>query len=188
MTDIRGSFRVPSRVGPDDGYVHGRRGGRSNVDSYDLDDVDRRLLTLLQENSRYTAIELADRIGVSDNTVHNRMSRLEEAEVISGYAATIDHDRAGLRLHFMFICTARISERGDVAERALEIPAVVDVTELMTGQRNLHVTVFGTEDEDITQVARRLDGLELEVEDETLVRTQHATPLDYVEIEDVLAQ
>lgn len=156
------------------------------MDTYDLDDVDKQLLTLIQENARYTAIELAERIGVSDNTIHNRMGRLEDAGVITDYTASVDHDLTGLRLHFMFICTARISERTDIAEHILEIPEVVDVTELMTGQRNLHVTVFGAEDEDITRVAEQLDELNLEINDETLVRTQHHKPLDYVEIGELL--
>lgn len=150
---------------------------------YQLDDVDKQLLGLLQEDARYTALELAERVGVSDNTVHNRMDRLEEAGVITGYTTTVDHERVGLDLYFAFTCTSRISERSDVAERVLEIPEVVEVTELMTGERNLLVNVMGADDDDITRIAEQLDELELEINDENLVKTEHSKPLDYVEIE-----
>lgn len=158
------------------------RSQNSSVSTYQLDDVDRKLLDLLQENARYRAIELAEEIGVSDNTIHNRMERLEEAGVITGYTTTTDHDRVGLRLYFHFTCTTRISDRATVAEKAMALPQVVEVTELMTGHRNLHIKAVGAEDEDITAIAERLDDLALEIDDENLVRAEHLTPLDYVEV------
>jgi DNA-binding Lrp family transcriptional regulator len=156
------------------------------MSTYDLDDVDRRLLSLLQENARYTAIELAEAVGVSDNTVHNRMNRLEEAGVVTGYTATVDFERTGLDLYFHFTCTTRIRDRADVTEEALSMPLVVEVTELMTGQENLHIKAVGGEDEDITAVAERLDDLDLEIHDENLIRAERATPVDYLEVAEVL--
>ncbi|WP_459191594.1 Lrp/AsnC family transcriptional regulator [Halosimplex sp. J119] len=149
---------------------------------YDLDDVDRELLNRLQENARYTAIELAESVGVSDNTVHNRMARLEEAGVITGYKTTVDHDRTGLDLYFHFSCTTRISDRADVADEAMEIPGVLEVTELMTGHENLHIKAVGAVDEDITEIAEQLDDLSLEIDDENLIRAEHEQPLDYIAI------
>lgn len=150
--------------------------------SYQLDDVDRQLLNLLQENARHKAIDLAEQIGVSDNTIHNRMRQLEEANVITGYTTTTDHDRTGLRLYFHFSCTARISERSDVAEKAMALPQVIEVTELMTGHENIHLKAVGAEDEDITAIAERLDELSLEINDENLIRAERRKPLDYVKV------
>ncbi len=149
------------------------------MSTYELDGTDRRLLSLLQENARYTAIELAEELGVSDNTVHNRMERLEEAGVVTGYTATVDNERVGFSLYFSFVCTARISRRSEVAEEILAVPQVTEVTELMTGQRNLHVKVYATTDEEVTAIARQLDELDLEINDENLVRSEHRKPIDY---------
>ncbi|WP_336345304.1 Lrp/AsnC family transcriptional regulator [Halalkalicoccus ordinarius] len=152
------------------------------MDPYQLDDVDERLLSLLQENGRYTATDLAERIGVSDNTVHNRMRRLEEAGVITGYTATIDHKRTELSLYFLFTCTVRISRRSEMANEALAIPRVLEVTELMTGERNLLIKVVGAKDVEISRTAERLDELGIEVNDEDLIRAEHAVSLDYVRL------
>lgn len=149
---------------------------------YQLDDVDKQMLNLLQENARYTAIELAEQIGVSDNTIHNRMEQLEDAGIITGYTASIDHSETGLSLYFHFTCTTRISERAEVAEQAIAFPEVLEVTELMTGQENLHIKMVGAEDKDITRLAEQLDELELEINDENLIRAEHTTPLDYIEV------
>ena len=146
---------------------------------YELDDVDRRLLALLQENSRYTGIQLADEVGVSDNTIHNRMQRLEEAGVITGYTTSVDLEKVGFELRFHFSCTTRISDRSAVAREALEVPGVLEVTELMTGQENLSIKAVGRDDEDITRIAEQLDGLKLEINDENLIREEHVEPFDY---------
>jgi DNA-binding Lrp family transcriptional regulator len=149
------------------------------VSDYELDSVDRQLLRLLQENARYTAIELAERVGVSDNTVHNRMERLEEAGVVRGYQADVDHGRTGLDLYFMFSCTARISDRGAVAETLLDVQGVVEVVELMTGRHNLLVKALGAKGEDITRIAEAVDGHEVEIEDENLIRSERVQAVDY---------
>lgn len=156
------------------------------MSAYELDDVDRQLLNLLQEDARHSAIEIAERIGVSDNTVHNRMDRLEEAGVVTGYTTDVDLDRSGLRLYFHFTCTASISQRSTVAEEALELPQVLEVTELMTGQENLQIKAVGVEDEDITHVAEQLDDLDLTINDENLIRTEHTQHLDFVALAEMM--
>ncbi|AUV81081.1 ArsR family transcriptional regulator [Salinigranum rubrum] len=151
-----------------------------------LDDIDKQLLALLHDNARYAATDLARRIGVSDNTVHNRMRQLEDEGVITGYRTVCDYDQIGLTLHYLIIATTRIVDRGEVATQALEIPQVVDVTELMTGQGNLHIKAIGVSDEDITRVAQQLDELRLEIIDEHLIRTEHHKSFDYGQLETLL--
>jgi len=56
---------------------------------------------------------------------------------------------------------------------------IVEVTELMTGQRNLHIKAVGSEHDDITRIAQQLDDLELEVNDEFLIRDEHEQALDF---------
>ena len=148
----------------------------------DLDDVDRRLLNELQENARYTAVELGEAVGVSDNTIHNRMERLESAGVITGYSAGIDPHRAGFDLRFIFTCTERISRRADAAADIMAIPGVTEVIELMTGHDNIIVEALGSRDEDITRIAEQIDELGVEINDEKLVRDRHQQSLDFVEL------
>ena len=169
-------------------YALGDGGSTLHVDRYQLDDVDKRLLSLLQEDARYTATDLAERIGVSDNTIHNRMRRLEEADVIDGYTARIDHRRTGLSLYFLFTCTVRIGRRSEIAEEALAIPEVIEVTELMTGEHNLLIKVIGAEDRDITRIAEQIDELDLEINDESLIRAEHTDALDYTQVGGMLRE
>ncbi|MEU0790889.1 Lrp/AsnC family transcriptional regulator [Amycolatopsis sp. NPDC005961] len=60
-----------------------------------LDDVDWRLLDLLQTDGRLSFKELGRRINLSPPAVAERVRRLEETGVITGYRAQVDARRAG---------------------------------------------------------------------------------------------
>jgi Lrp/AsnC family leucine-responsive transcriptional regulator len=66
--------------------------------SNDLDDVDRRVLGLLAEDGRRSYTDLAKDTGLSTSAVHQRVRRLEQRGAITGYAARIDAQAAGLPL------------------------------------------------------------------------------------------
>ncbi len=53
-----------------------------------LDDTDRKILTILEKNSRSHYTDIAERLGVSEATVRNRIHCLEKNDVIKKY--TID--------------------------------------------------------------------------------------------------
>jgi Lrp/AsnC family leucine-responsive transcriptional regulator len=65
---------------------------------FDLDQVDRDLLTLLYDNSRATVKVLAQRIGMSAPSVAERLRKLEDAGVLLGYRVEIDPAALGYGL------------------------------------------------------------------------------------------
>jgi Lrp/AsnC family leucine-responsive transcriptional regulator len=60
-----------------------------------MDTTDERLVTLLQENGRATQLELAKEIGLSQPATAERIRKLEERGVITGYAAQVDAAKLG---------------------------------------------------------------------------------------------
>ena len=58
-----------------------------------LDEIDLRMLVILQEQGRITKTELANKIHLSVSPCHERLKRLEEAGLILGYHARIDIQR-----------------------------------------------------------------------------------------------
>lgn len=61
-----------------------------------LDEIDRRLLAALQRDARLSFRALGREIGLSQPAVADRVRRLEEAGVLTGYRGLIDRGRAGL--------------------------------------------------------------------------------------------
>ncbi len=54
-----------------------------------MDDLDRKLLSLLRENARAAVASLAKKLGVARGTIQNRLSRLEKDGVIVGYTVRL---------------------------------------------------------------------------------------------------
>jgi Lrp/AsnC family leucine-responsive transcriptional regulator len=60
-----------------------------------LDDIDRKILEILQENGRITNAELAGRIGISPPPMLERVKKLEKRGIIKKYVALLDPDTIG---------------------------------------------------------------------------------------------
>lgn len=63
-----------------------------------VEEIDRRIITLLAKDGRMSFTDLARETGLSVSAVHQRVRRLEKRGVIRGYAALIDYDAIGLPL------------------------------------------------------------------------------------------
>lgn len=57
-----------------------------------IDDLDHRLIALLRQDARASVAVLSKRLSVSRGTVVNRMRKLEEAGVITGYTVRLKPD------------------------------------------------------------------------------------------------
>jgi Lrp/AsnC family leucine-responsive transcriptional regulator len=62
----------------------------------DLDEFDRKLLSLVQHNNRLTAQELGDTVGLSASAVQRRLTRLREQRVIEADVSVISPATMGL--------------------------------------------------------------------------------------------
>jgi DNA-binding Lrp family transcriptional regulator len=69
----------------------------------ELDGIDRRILTELQEDGRMTNVELARRAGISAPPCLRRVRWLEETGVIRGYHADSDPAKLGWQIEFFAI-------------------------------------------------------------------------------------
>lgn len=63
-----------------------------------LDSTDWRILEALQADGRASYAELARAVSMSPSAVTERVRRLEESGVITGYSAVLDPDRLGLSI------------------------------------------------------------------------------------------
>ncbi|WP_184715406.1 Lrp/AsnC family transcriptional regulator [Caulobacter sp.] len=100
-----------------------------------LDGFDRKLLHLLQRRGRASYVEMAEAVNLSESACLRRVRALEEAGVVSRYAAVIDERAVGLPLS-VFV-TVTLSSQAESTLSAFEkaIANVREVAEcyLMTG-------------------------------------------------------
>lgn len=112
-----------------------------------LDAIDRKIVAILQTDSRITMQELADRVGLSVSPCHRRVKLLERHGVITRYTAMVDQKALGLHVSvFISIKLARQKEE-DLERFARAISGWPEVLEcyLMTGNRDYLLRVVATD-------------------------------------------
>ena len=90
-----------------------------------VEEIDRRIVTLLSADGRMSFTELAKRTGLSVSAAHQRVRRLEQSGVIRSYVALCDADEIGLPLTaFISITPFDASAPDDVPLRLEQIGAI----------------------------------------------------------------
>jgi len=127
-----------------------------------VEDIDRRIITLLCRDGRISFTELSRQTGLSVSATHQRVRRLERRGVIKGYAALIDPAGAGLPLTaFISIKPFDPAAPDDAPERLAHLPAV-EACHSVAGEENyiLKVRVGSpSELEDLLQQIRAAAGV-----------------------------
>lgn len=91
-----------------------------------LEPLDARIVRLLAEDGRLSFAELGRRTGLSTSAAHQRVRRLEERGVLTGYAARIDPAKLGLDITaFVSIRPMDSSQPDDSPERLAALDEIV---------------------------------------------------------------
>jgi Lrp/AsnC family leucine-responsive transcriptional regulator len=87
--------------------------------------TDRKILSLLAADGRMSFTDLGKATGLSTSAVHQRVKRLEQRGVITGYGARVDHVAAGLPLTaFISITPIDPAAPDDYPDRLRDIPEI----------------------------------------------------------------
>lgn len=126
-----------------------------------LDDVDRKILTLLQSDSRISQREISRNLNIAQGTVTNRIRKMESSGVITGYSVKLGAEEIGWTM--TVIAGLRI-EKGRMIEVQEKISsdnrvfAVYDVT----GEHDSMVIARVKDREDLNNLTKTvftLDGI-----------------------------
>jgi len=117
----------------------------------DLDETDRAILRLLQEDARMPFSEIAREIDMSSATVHDRVNKLESEGVIQGYHASIDPKAAGYGISAFVGIRVEQGGEWDTLERLREIDGVQEV-HLTTGEWDIVMRVYATDADELREL------------------------------------
>jgi len=131
----------------------------------DLDDRDRAILKLLQQDGRLTNLELASQINLSPSACLRRVKLLEERGIISRYVMLVDERAAGLPGTAFVLVT--LDQQGRTALDAFESAILEhpEVTEccLLAGAADYMVRVVYADSADFerihTEILTQLPGV-----------------------------
>ena len=92
-----------------------------------LDDLDHRLIDLLQRDGRATQLELSRAVGLSQPAVAERIRKLEERGVITGYAARVDATKLGKDITaFIGVSVEHPKYFENFAKKVLALPDILE--------------------------------------------------------------
>jgi Lrp/AsnC family transcriptional regulator, leucine-responsive regulatory protein len=137
-----------------------------------VDEKDQAILTLIQENSKLTAKQIAKKVNAPITTVFAKIKRMEEAGVIKQYRAILSPDKLNLGTAAFILASVSytttkadgipISQR-DVAEEIARFPEVQEV-HIITGDFDLLVKLRAENVDAVGKFVgdklRRIKGLE----------------------------
>ena len=93
-----------------------------------MDEINERILHVLQQDGRISNIELADRVGLSPSACLRRVQELERSGVIQGYRAVVN--RAALGRDFIAYVAVGLNDHTKAAQAGFE-SAVERMPEVM---------------------------------------------------------
>ena len=127
-----------------------------------LDHVDLELLNALADDPRATVVALAERLGLSRNTVQARMGKLERSGVFLSYERAMSPRVLGFPLEAMISVTVRQAELPRITAELAHVPEVVQAHGL-SGQADLLVHAVARDTQHLFEVDARIlaiDGVE----------------------------
>ncbi len=134
---------------------------RSMVKPMNLDDTDRLLLAAMLEDARISQRALARKVGIAQGTVLNRLRRMEDAGIITGYSVILDPAAMGWTMTIMAGLRIVKGRMIDVQKKIAADPRVFAVYDV-TGEWDSMVLarVKNREDLDnLTKTVFTLDGV-----------------------------
>jgi len=75
-----------------------------------IDDLDKKIINLLQENARISLVHLANQTQSTIDIIRNRIKKLEKKEIILRYHLNIDYNRLGLEFFKVFLYFSDLPE------------------------------------------------------------------------------
>jgi Lrp/AsnC family transcriptional regulator, leucine-responsive regulatory protein len=121
-----------------------------------LDRRDLDILGVLEEDGRATYAEIAQRVGLSPSSVHQRVRKLEESGVIRGYRAALNLEAVGLYVTALVAAMPLDPKQPDDLPEQLKEFSEVEACYSVAGEANYILKVRTKTTEDLEDVLRRI--------------------------------
>ena len=127
-----------------------------------VDELDIKIISLLQKNARLSFREIARELDVAVGTVYNRIKKLEESGVIKGYAPILDYEKLGFGLTALIGVKAQGRKIQEIERKIAEKSRAMMVYDI-TGEFDIFVIAKFRDREDMNRFVKwllSLDGVE----------------------------
>jgi DNA-binding Lrp family transcriptional regulator len=122
----------------------------------ELDEIDKNIIRILQEDARKSYREIQDKLGISIGTIHNRISKLKKSGIIEGYTLKLDNTKLGYKLTFLIRIQIDGKHTAEILDDISQKPEVCSVFHT-TGEQSAAMICRFKESEDVHTFIRELN-------------------------------
>ncbi len=122
----------------------------------ELDDIDKSIIRILQENARTSYREIQNKLGISIGTIHNRVSKLRKKDIIEGYTLKLNNNKLGYKLTFLIQVQINGKHTEEILNEVKEKPEVCAIFHI-TGEQSAALICRFKESDDVHKFLRELN-------------------------------
>lgn len=130
-----------------------------------LDEIDRTILRILLANSKTSQAEIAEQVGIKAPSVFERIKKLQDRGIITGYSACVDADKLGKNLTAFISVTleggARYADESSIIE-SIRAETSIEECHIVAGEEYFIIKARVStplELQELTTRLRRMEGV-----------------------------
>ena len=134
-----------------------------------LDEIDKKILDFLVENTRTPFTEIANQMGISAGTVHVRVKKMEDAGIILGSSLVINYKK--LNYNFTTYVGILLSKSNKTQEVLKILEGIPNVTELSvtSGKYNIFCKIRAKDTDDAKRIIYQINDIEEVMRPESMI-------------------
>ncbi len=137
--------------------------------NYQLDEIDKKILDFLVENTRTPFTEIAKQMDVSAGTIHVRVKKMEDAGIILGSSLIIDYTKLDYNFTaYIGVLLTKSNRTQDVLAELSKIPNVIEAS-VTSGKYNIFCKVKARNTEDAKQIIYKIDDIQDVMRTESMI-------------------
>ncbi len=139
-----------------------------------LDEIDHQILDMLIDSTRIPYTDIAKKLLISAGTVHVRVKKMEDAELIQGSSLTLDYVKLGYSfIAYVGIFLEKTHQTKFVLERLEEIPFVT-VAHITTGKFNIFCKIRARDTTHAKNIIFKIDDIDGVSRTETMISMEES--------------
>lgn len=137
---------------------------KESTEPFTLDEVDRKILEVILKKADLNLKDIADSIGVSKSTVHNRLRRMRDENYLKGFFPLINHDMLNEQVSAITLIRAKYGPEYSEAmgKKIAEIKGIWGVY-FVIGEQDFVVLIRAKNKSELSEIVNKLaqlDGIE----------------------------
>ncbi len=121
-----------------------------------MDNIDRDIIKILQDNARTSYREIKDKLGISIGTIHNRIAKLKKQDIIESYTIRLNNKKLGYDLTFLIRMNIDGQYTDDILNKLRERTEVCSIFHT-TGEHSAALICRFKNPEDVNTFIRELN-------------------------------